>query len=234
MTREMDASTLPADWAGALARAGYDVATVDALLAGVYGANDETSVLPLRADVFRAFHLTKLENLRAVILGQDPYPRKGQAHGLAFSVPEGVAFPRSLSAIFRNLSADPAIQLVRPTSGDLTAWAERGVLLLNTALTVKTGVPGSHARSWREFTNAVLRVINQECTHVAFLLWGSHAIRTATSVPIGESHALIRTAHPAARGNAVERRFGDCRPFSEANEFLVHHGPLDWGLAVNG
>ena len=181
-------------------------------------------MFPERSDLFRAFHLTSLKHLRVVILGQDPSPRPKQAHGLAFSVPNGVAIPRSLKTIYTNLENDPAIQFSRPDNGDLTSWAKNGVLLLNTALTVEEGSPGSHARRWKPFTDLVLQVINEERDYVAFLLWGSPAIRKATSIPINEPpHKVIRSAHPAAWGNTNEARFKDCRPFSEANDFLKSH-----------
>jgi len=232
MPAESDASTLPKDWAAALAKRGLDQRKLDMLVAGIYDTNPE-SVHPDQSDVFRALHLTKLKNVRVVIVGQDPYPRPTQAHGLAFSVPNEVAIPRSLKTIFTNLQNDPAIRMKRPLNGDLTPWAKEGVLLLNTALTVENGHAGSHARHWEQFTDLVLRVINEECAHVAFLLWGSKAIRKATSIPLNEPpHIVIRSAHPAAWGKTSERRFADGRPFSEANEFLRAHErePVSWEL----
>src|SRR5450759_1800794 len=235
MTAELDASKLPEHWAEALAKRGCDQDDLGTLVADIYDKSPVT-VFPERSDLFRAFHLTRLEDCRAVILGQDPYPRPKQAHGLAFSVPNGVAIPRSLKTIYTNLENDPAIQISRPHNGDLTSWAKNGVLLLNTALTVEEGGPGSHARRWKHFTDLVLQVINEECAHVAFLLWGSHAIRKATSIPINEPpHKVIRSAHPAARGKTNEERFKDCHPFSEANDFLTSHQlePVTWDLGAN-
>ena len=235
MTAELDASNLPEHWAEALAKRGCDQDDLGTLVADIYDKSPVT-VFPERSDLFRAFHLTRLEDVRAVILGQDPYPRPKQAHGLAFSVPNGVAIPRSLKTIYTNLENDPAIQISRPHNGDLTSWAKNGVLLLNTALTVEEGGPGSHARRWKHFTDLVLQVINEECAHVAFLLWGSHAIRKATSIPINEPpHKVIRSAHPAARGKTNEERFKDCHPFSEANDFLTSHQlePVTWDLGAN-
>jgi uracil-DNA glycosylase len=194
--------------------------------------NSPGPVFPERSDLFRAFHLTSLGHIRVVILGQDPYPRPKQAHGLAFSVPNGVAIPRSLKAICTNLENDPALNFSRPQNGDLTSWAKDGVLLLNTALTVEEG-GRSHARRWKHFTDLVLQVINEECAHVAFLLWGSPAISQATSIPINEPpHRVIRSAHPAARGKTNEARFEDRHPFSEANDFLTSHKlePVIWDL----
>src|SRR5665647_3514617 len=234
MTAELDASKLPEHWAEALAKRGCDQDDLGTLVADIYDKSPVT-VFPERSDLFRAFHLTRLEDVRAVILGQDPYPRPKQAHGLAFSVPNGVAIPRSLKTIYTNLENDPAIQISRPHNGDLTSWAKNGVLLLNTALIVEEGGPGSHARRWKHFTDLVLQVINEECAHVAFLLWGSHAIRKATSIPINEPpHKVIRSAHPAARGKTNEERFKDCHPFSEANDFLTSHQlePVTWDLGA--
>lgn len=232
MTVELDASKLPEHWAEALAKHGFDQDNLDTLVADIYDKSP-VIVFPERSDLFRAFHLTSLEHVRVVILGQDPYPRREQAHGLAFSVPNGVAIPRSLKTIYTNLENDPAIQFSRPDNGDLTSWAKNGVLLLNTALTVEEHDPGSHARCWKPFTDVVLQVINEECAHVAFLLWGSPAIRQATSIPINESrHKVISSAHPAAWGRTNAAPFKDGHSFSEANDFLTSHKlePVTWDL----
>lgn len=228
MTNGVNAAELPDHWAGALERHGYDPDAARALVAELY--EQGLSVRPQRHDVFRAFHLTRLLDVRVVILGQDPYPSPSEAHGIAFSVPCPLPVPRSLGTIFRNLERDPRVQ--RPESGDLTPWASNGVLLLNTALTVVQGHPGSHARNWMEFTDAVLRAIVAERPHVAFLLWGTHAIKKAASVSIHEPpHKVIRSSHPAAWGKSRERRFRDSFPFSEANDFLTDHDidPVPWG-----
>ncbi|GAA3697200.1 uracil-DNA glycosylase [Terrabacter ginsenosidimutans] len=232
MTTRSDASKLPKDWAAALAKRGLDQEVLDALVADTYHQSP-VAVYPARSDVFRAFHLTTLKDVRVAILGQDPYPRPGQANGLAFSVPEEEAIPRSLRTIYTNLQDDSAIQIERPLHGDLSAWAKNGVLLLNTALTVEDGHPGSHVRRWEHFTDLVLQVLNEDCDHVAFLLWGSKAIRKATSIPINEPpHRVIRSAHPAVWGKTRERRFIDCHPFTEANDFLRKHKlePVAWDL----
>ena len=162
MTAKSDASKLPKDWATALAKRGYDQEVLGALVADAY-EESPVAVYPARSDVFRAFHLTRLKHVRVAILGQDPYPRPGQANGLAFSVPKEEAIPRSLRTIFTNLEDDPAILIERPAHGDLTTWAKNGVLLLNTALTVEEGDPGSHSRRWGHFTDVVLQVLNEEC-----------------------------------------------------------------------
>jgi len=232
MTVELDASKLPEHWAEALAKHGLDQDNLDTLVADIYDKSPKT-VFPERSDLFRAFHLTSLEDVRVVILGQDPYPRPRQGHGLAFSVPNGVDIPRSLKTIYKNLESDPAIQFSRPDNGDLTSWAKNGVLLLNTALTVEEGDPRSHARRWKPFTDLVLQVIAEQCAHVAFILWGSPAIRQATSIPIKEPpHKVIRSAHPAAWGKTNAAPFKECHPFSEANNFLTSQTlePVIWDL----
>lgn len=232
MTGVLDASKLPQEWADALAKRGCDQDELAALVADIYDKSP-VPMYPDRSDVFRAFHLTKLEDVRVVILGQDPYPRAHEAHGLAFSVPAGQAIPRSLKTIFTNLEDDPAIQFSRPPHGDLTSWAKNGVLLLNTALTVEEGDPGSHARRWQYVTDLVLRVILQDREHVVFLLWGSPAIRKTSPITISEPpHKVIRSSHPAAWGKTKEKRFQDCHPFSEANDFLRDHkiDSVTWAL----
>ena len=149
MKTDLDAAELPKRWASALHRHGCDPNAAHALVAGVY-EQGSTIVRPQRHDVFRAFHLTPLEDVRVVILGQDPYPSPDEAHGLAFSVPDPLPAPRSLKTVYRNLENDPRVHFTRPDSGDLTPWASNGVLLLNTALTVAQGDPGSHARRWED------------------------------------------------------------------------------------
>ncbi|GGB19076.1 uracil-DNA glycosylase [Flexivirga endophytica] len=238
MSDEPDASKLPQDWAEALARHGFG-GDVDEIVAELYTGNPK--VFPPRHQVFRAFHLTSLANVRVVILGQDPYPREGQANGLAFSVPEKVDVPRSLTTIYRNLRDDPALQIVEASHGDLSAWGRQGVLLLNTTLTVKEGAAGSaaHRKRWKLFTDSVLRAVNNEQDHVAFLLWGSSAIKKARTVSIDQQrHTMICSAHPAAWTAKNLPLFGESRPFSEANEFLkTNLGlPVNWDLtaAPNG
>jgi uracil-DNA glycosylase len=238
MSKEPDASTLPEDWAQALRERHYDVDGLKTFVDGVYDSAEPGTVFPSRTDLFRAFHLTKLENVRVVILGQDPYPQPDQAHGLAFSVPKAIPVPRSLSAVYRNLEGDPLASpaFVRPAHGDLSAWAKQGVFLLNTALTVELGRAGSHKRLWTDFTDLVLRVVGEERDHVAFLLWGTHAIDRVAAVGIPEPpHLVVRSAHPTARGRTKQTRFRESRPFSCANAFLTDHQlpPVKWDLAAD-
>lgn len=232
MTDEPDASALPEDWANALTARGYQADSLNRLVDDLYDSG--AHVLPERTNVFRAFHLTRLQDVRVVILGQDPYPkRKQRAQGLAFSVPEGVDIPRSLNSIFRNLEADDAITFTRTNSGDLTHWAKEGVLLLNTALTVAENDAGSHKRHWKIFTDLVLKTIIDQQKHVVFLLWGNQAIERASVAGVTEPpHKLIRSAHPRG-GRSRQQRFKDVRHFSSANRFLAHHRipEVRWWLA---
>jgi uracil-DNA glycosylase len=231
---EADASQLPTDWADALGGRNFEVAGVHALVAHLYDENRRGEVLPQRTDVFRAFHLTNLNMVRVVILGQDPYPKSEQRpQGLSFSVPKGVRIPRALSAIFRNLGTDEHIDFTRPESGDLSQWAQQGVLLLNSALTVQEGSPGSHRKLWNEFSTQVLQLVSQERGHVAFLLWGNHAIELADAAGItAPPHERIMSSHPSAWGKSRNKRFRDSHPFSRANAFLTAHElvPVSWDL----
>lgn len=232
MTAEPDASELPRDWADALTAQGCRVGSLNRLVDDLYEGG--APVLPDRMKVFRAFHLTRLHDVRVVILGQDPYPkRKQRAQGLAFSVPGGVDIPRSLNSIFRNLESDDAITFDRTNSGDLTRWAKEGVLLLNTSLTVAENDAGSHKRHWRSFTDLVLKAIVDEQEHVVFLLWGKQAIERALTAGVTEPpHKLVRSAHPRG-GRSRQDRFKDVRHFSSANQFLAHHRipEVRWSLA---
>lgn len=228
MGTDTDASMLPDDWAEALRKRGYDEDRLTSLVANIYDGASGATVFPPRSDLFRAFHLTKLKDVRVVILGQDPYPQPGQAHGLAFSVPDRVPIPRSLSAVFRNLESDreAGAPFIRPANGDLSVWAKQGVLLLNTSLTVEQRSAGSHSRLWRAFTDLVLQVVSEECGPVAFLLWGTHAIDRAAAVDITEPpHMFIKTAHPTARGRTKQTPFREGHPFSAANAFLTAPRP---------
>ena len=185
-------------------------------------------VFPPAAEWFAALNLTPLDRVRVVILGQDPYHGAGQAHGLCFSVKPGVRVPPSLVNIYKELESDLGIP--RAPHGYLRHWAEQGVLLLNTTLTVRMGSAASHAgRGWERFTDAVIRLIDAAPQPVVFMLWGAHAQKKAAFVD-GTRHCVLRSAHPSplsARGG-----FFGSRPFSQANEFLAAHGraPIDWAL----
>ncbi|RUO32755.1 uracil-DNA glycosylase [Aliidiomarina sanyensis] len=183
-------------------------------------------VYPAKEDVFRAFQLTPANRVKVVILGQDPYHQPGQAHGLAFSVPRGVTPPPSLKNIYKAIQHDdPNFQI--PTHGDLSHWAEQGVLLLNTALTVREGEPASHARwGWQTFTQATVEHLNQMHPMV-FMLWGKHAQTVAAPVD-RERHYVLESVHPSPL--SAHRGFLTCGHFRLANEWLVRQGhqPIRW------
>ena len=184
-------------------------------------------IYPPGSQIFKAFELTPLDNLKVVILGQDPYHGPGQAHGLSFSVPEGVPAPPSLKNIFKEIETDMGIRM----SGypNLEKWARQGVLMLNAVLTVRAGAAASHSRiGWEQFTDAVIRYISDNCDGVVFLLWGNFARSKRELIDVSRHHVL-EAAHPSplARG-----AFFGCRHFSRTNEILSSQGktPVDWQL----
>lgn len=185
-------------------------------------------VHPPAADVFAALHLTAHADTRVVILGQDPYHGPGQAHGLCFSVRPGVPVPPSLRNIFQELHAD--LGCPTPAHGCLEQWARRGVLLLNTTLTVANGRAASHqGRGWERFTDRVIRCVNDKAEHVVFILWGAPSRKKRTLID-GERHTIIESAHPSPL--SAHNGFFGSRPFSRANAALADHGqePVDWCL----
>ena len=185
------------------------------------------TVYPPGGSIFKAFDLCPLDKVKVVILGQDPYHNPGQAMGLSFSVPEGVAAPPSLKNIFKEIESDLGIRMSGST--DLTPWARQGVLLLNSVLTVRAGAAASHSGlGWQEFTDAVIRIISETQDGVVFLLWVNYAKTKAPLIDISRHH-ILAAAHPSplARG-----AFFGCRHFSRANEILEYEGksPIDWKL----
>ena len=184
-------------------------------------------IYPPGSKIFRAFDLCPLDAVKVVILGQDPYHGAGQAMGLSFSVPEGIAAPPSLKNIFKEIESDLGIRM--SGSPDLEPWARQGVLLLNSVLTVRAGVAASHAGlGWQNFTNAVIKLISERCEGVVFMLWGNYARSKAGLIDSGR-HLVLQAAHPSplARG-----AFFGCRHFSQANAYLVKTGrsPINWQL----
>jgi len=178
--------------------------------------------------VFNALSLTPFDDVRVVILGQDPYHGAGQAMGLCFSVPAGIRPPPSLQNIHAELESD--LGLARPATGDLTPWAERGVLLLNAVLTVSPGKPASHAgKGWERFTDRAIAALSEHREGVVFLLWGRHAQQKGAVVDASRHHVLT-AAHPSPF-SAANGFFG-CRHFSRANTLLAEGGraPVDWSL----
>ncbi|MDN7124419.1 uracil-DNA glycosylase [Pseudidiomarina sp. 1APP75-32.1] len=180
-------------------------------------------IYPPPEQVFNAFKLTPLAQLKVVILGQDPYHGPGQAHGLCFSVPKGVAAPPSLKNIFKALQHDyPAYEI--PEHGDLTHWAEQGVLLLNTVLTVEQGQAGSHAKwGWERFTDKVIEQVNAHCEGIVFLLWGAHAQKKGALID-RQRHHVLTAVHPSPL--SAHRGFLTCGHFRRTNELLEQ--PIHW------
>ena len=186
-------------------------------------------VYPPRGSRLKALELTPLEDVKVVILGQDPYHGPGQAMGLSFSVPKGVKLPPSLRNIYKELAADLGADA--PASGDLTGWARQGVLLLNNTLTVEQGQAGSHAgRGWDAITDACVAAVAARDVPSVFILWGSHAQAKAKRIAGLKtgSHLVVESPHPSPL--SAHRGFFGSKPFSRANEFLEHHGraPVDW------
>lgn len=185
-------------------------------------------IYPPGSLIFNAFDTTPLEDLKVVILGQDPYIRPRQAMGLSFSVPKDVATPPSLKNIYKELNADLGISI--PNHGDLTAWAKQGVFLLNAALTVQAGKSGSHLKKgWGQFTDSVIRLISKEKKHIVFMLWGNFAKAKAALIDT-EKHLILSAAHPSPLAGGAY--FGS-RHFSQANTYLQNNGiaPVDWSIS---
>jgi uracil-DNA glycosylase len=189
-------------------------------------------IFPAGREWFRALDLTPLEEVRVVILGQDPYHGAGQAHGLCFSVHPKVRVPPSLVNIYKEMEADLGIPPCR--HGFLEHWARQGVLLLNAVLTVEMGQAASHqGRGWERFTDAVIRLVAAKPEPVVFILWGSHAQKKAAfvdSLERGGRHLVLKAPHPSPL--SAHTGFFGCRHFSKANAFLKEHGqkPIDWAL----
>jgi uracil-DNA glycosylase len=185
------------------------------------------TVYPALPDLFSAFRLCSPDEARVLILGQDPYHGPGQAHGLSFSVREGVRIPPSLRNVFKELRDDLGVPM--PATGDLTPWAERGVLLLNAVLTVRAGKAGSHAgKGWEEFTDGVIRALDAKHERVVFVLWGSYA-RKKRDLIVGSGHVVLEAGHPSPMN---PRGFLGTRPFSAINKALTDAGrsEIDWTL----
>lgn len=176
--------------------------------------------------IFNALNSTPFEAVQVIILGQDPYHGPGQAHGLCFSVPDGVALPPSLQNIYREIRADPGIE--PPNSGNLQHWAEQGVLLLNAVLTVEKGSPGSHqGKGWERFTDRVVAELNGGRESLVFMLWGSYAQKKGSFIDRNR-HLVLTAPHPSPL--SAHRGFLGCRHFSKTNEWLARHGraPIEW------
>lgn len=189
---------------------------------------DSRVIYPSMYDIFNAFRYTAYGDVKVVLLGQDPYHGAGQAHGLCFSVKDGVAPPPSLVNIFKELHNDVGCTV--PQSGCLTKWAERGVMLLNSVLTVREGAAGSHrGKGWETFTDSVISRLNDRKVPIVFMLWGNYA---KSKIPLitSDRHLVLTAAHPSPL--SASYGFFGCRHFSKANDFLVRNGmtPVDWQL----
>ena len=185
-------------------------------------------VYPDMYDLYNCFRFTPFDSVKAVILGQDPYHNVGQAHGLCFSVQDGVQFPPSLQNIFKELKADIGCDI--PKSGNLTKWAKEGVLLLNTSLSVREHQANSHSKcGWAWFTDSVIELISKQKENVVFILWGGNA-RSKKPLIDGNKHCILECAHPSPL-SAYNGFFG-CKHFSKTNEYLQSKGisPIDWDL----
>ncbi len=187
-------------------------------------------VYPPSALIFNAFNRTPFDKVKVVILGQDPYHNVGQAHGLAFSVPDGIQPPPSLQNIFKELHTDIGMPI--PRNGNLEKWADEGVLLLNASLTVRANMAASHARiGWQQFTDAAIRALSEKKEHLVFLLWGNYAIAKENLIDHCK-HLILKTVHPSPL--SASRGFFGCRHFSKTNEYLINNGiePVKWEVLV--
>lgn len=186
-------------------------------------------VYPPSPLIFNAFNLTPFDKVKVVILGQDPYHNVGQAHGLAFSVPDGVQPPPSLQNIFKELNND--IGMPTPRTGNLEQWAREGVLLLNASLTVRANIAASHAKiGWQQFTDAAIRALSASKEHLVFILWGNYAIAKESLID-QHKHLVLKTVHPSPL--SASRGFFGCHHFSRTNQYLVSNGiePINWTIS---
>ena len=191
-------------------------------------SSKKKKIHPNSKDIFRAFELTSFKNVRIIILGQDPYHGPNQANGLAFSVNSEVRFPPSLLNIFKEYSTD--LNLPIPADGNLSAWAERGVLLLNSILTVESGSPGSHKNfGWEEFTNQIIKALSDKKSNLVFILWGAYAQSKEIFIDPSK-HLIIATPHPSPL--SAHRGFFGSKPFSKTNDYLRKNKneEIDWKI----
>lgn len=204
----------------------FDKPYFDELIQFVRREYAQGACYPPGSLIFNAFNLCPLPKVKVVLIGQDPYHEPGQAHGLCFSVNDGVPFPPSLRNIFQEIQTDLGTPV--PSSGNLTRWAEQGVLLLNATLTVRAHAAASHQRrGWEEFTDAVIRLVSAEREHVVFILWGSYAQSKAALID-STKHCILRSAHPSPL-SAFRGFFGN-HHFSICNQYLQQHNvePINW------
>lgn len=225
----LDNVRLPEDWKTALADelTSDNMDTLREFLKQAY--HSDISVYPPAHLMFNAFNLTPLSEVKVVILGQDPYHRPGQAMGLSFSVPKTIPKPPSLNNVLKEMADDIGTQY--SAHGDLTYWAQQGVLLLNSSLTVNEGEPDSHKNAgWEQFTDAVINIINEQTEHTVFILWGSKAQKKGKYINT-DKHLILTAVHPSPLAANRGGFFGS-KPFSKTNDYLVQYGrtPIDWQL----
>jgi len=186
------------------------------------------AIYPVEEKIFSALNFTVFDQVKVVVLGQDPYHAKGQAHGLSFSVPPGVSVPPSLVNIYKELSSD--LSITAPSHGCLEEWAKQGVLLLNSVLTVEEGRAASHkGQGWERFTDKIIERVNTQTEHVVFILWGAYAQKKGASID-ATKHLVLQSPHPSPL--SAYRGFFGKKPFSTANEYLISVGksPINWQL----
>jgi uracil-DNA glycosylase len=185
-------------------------------------------IYPQRSDWFHALEATPLDKVKVVILGQDPYHQPGQAHGLCFSVQAGIKVPPSLVNIYKELHTD--LGILPAEHGYLESWARQGVLLLNAVLTVEDSNANAHqGKGWEQFTDKIINIVNEQCDHVVFMLWGSYAQKKGLMIDASR-HLVLKAPHPSPL--SAYRGFFGCRHFSQANNYLIEHGQqaIDWQL----
>ncbi len=188
--------------------------------------NNNITIFPPKNQIFKAFELSDFANTKVVILGQDPYHNEGQAHGLSFSVPQGIKIPPSLVNIYKELELD--LNITPNNSGNLERWAKQGVLLLNSALTVEKNSPGSHAKTpWVDFTESVIQLLSNNKQNLVFLLWGAHAQQKAELID-SDKHLILTASHPSPF--SAHKGFFGCKHFSKTNNYLKMHKlkPVNW------
>lgn len=214
-------------WADVLAPVLHS-STYESLKTYLAMEGQKTKIYPPEAAIFRAFQLTPFEDVKVVILGQDPYHGEGQANGLSFSVNRGQALPPSLRNIYQELEAD--LNIKTPVHGDLTAWAKEGVLLLNSVLTVEAGKANSHrGKGWELLTDQVIEALNEREERIVYILWGNAAKKKGRLIDT-QRHATVSSVHPSPL--SAYRGFFGSKPFSKANQLLQASGqkPIDWRL----
>ncbi len=219
---------IAADWAEVL-KAEFDAPYFEALITFLKNEKQSGQVIyPPGSQIFAAFDITPFDSVKVVILGQDPYHGPGQAHGLCFSVADGVPPPPSLINIYKEIEADLGITIPK-TRGNLTAWAKQGVLLLNSIMTVRANSPASHQKQgWERFTDAVIQQLNLQKNGIVFLLWGKYAQEKGRIIDT-QKHHVLKAGHPSPL--SMQHFFG-CKHFSKTNQLLLAQGrtPIDWSL----